>query len=176
MLDVLALAAQISGLLVWSVLKWIGASTAAQEKELLYGRAIIAGASAISFTAKFMSSLCIHSNTTYLLVDLRQKVLNCSSISMLGLVLTSFGWWENFVSDGSSFAFRWMHEVRLRMIKKTRYRFYLVITVWKVALFTAATMVAVTQNGLVSDWQHLFTKFKTSFDKHEYSLTETIQG
>ena len=95
---------------------------------------------------------------------------------MSGLVLTSFGWWENFVSDGSSFAFRWMHEVRLRMIKKTRYRFYLVITVWKVALFAAATMVAVTQNGLVSDWQHLFTKFKTSFDKHEYSLTEIIQG
>ena len=60
-LDVLALAAQISGLLVWSVLKWIGASTAAQEKELLYGWAIIAGASAKFFeTAKYISSLFIH--------------------------------------------------------------------------------------------------------------------
>ena len=95
---------------------------------------------------------------------------------IVGLVLTSFGWWENFVSDGSSAAFRWMHSVRMRMIKKTRYRFYLVITVWKCALFTAAAMVAVTQNGLVSNWRNLFDRFKASFDQHEFTLTDTIRG
>lgn len=96
--------------------------------------------------------------------------------NLVGLVLTSFGWWENFVSDGSSPAFRWMHGVRMRMIKKTRYRFYLVITVWKCVLFGAGTMVAVTQNGLVSNWRNLFEKFEASFDRHDYTLTETIRG
>ena len=55
---------------------------------------------------------------------------------MTGLVLTSAGFWENFVND-RSVLFAWMDRVKMRMVKKTRYPFYIILSIWKALLFSA---------------------------------------
>ncbi len=96
----------------------------------------------------------------------------------IGLILTSFGWWECFVNeDDSAFRFvRWMGGVRMRMIEKTRYFTYLIISVWKATLFFLGAWLIVGFNGLLSEGQplNLFTKFRESFDSHNFNVTEVV--
>jgi hypothetical protein len=51
----------------------------------------------------------------------------------VGLILTSFGWWECFVTPDSVVPpIRWMRRVRDKMIGETRYFTYLWISMIKV--------------------------------------------
>ena len=91
----------------------------------------------------------------------------------LGMILTSFGWWENFVSKPSSNPILdWMATVRTNMIQGTRYFIYLWISIWKTLLFFSGAWLVISLNGVLQNPMNLFHKFADSFDAHSYNITE----
>lgn len=89
----------------------------------------------------------------------------------LGLLLASFGWWENFVHRNSSFSV----VKRLASIKsglnKTRYFTYMFVSMWKIALMFA-TMLAV-RYMIDGQIRPMFSNFKLAFSQHQILVTKT---
>ena len=54
----------------------------------------------------------------------------------IGLVLTSFGWWESFVNEKILSKANFLWRVKINMIENgSRYTAYLIISTWKILLF-----------------------------------------
>ena len=68
----------------------------------------------------------------------------------------------------------WMDQVRLRMINFTRYKFYLIISIWKAAFFFLGTLIIVKFKGLVMTWTSIFDKFQLSLKSHDYTVSEIM--
>ena len=63
-------------------------------------------------------------------------VLEDSWALPVGLLLTSFGWWESFVDETLSSKRNFLWRVKINMIEEgSRYTTYLLISIWKIALF-----------------------------------------
>ncbi|XP_037075582.1 chitin synthase chs-2-like [Pollicipes pollicipes] len=117
-----------------------------------------------------------------------------------GLILTSFGWWENYVvkkrpvakprksekytifevdlskEDGAQKAqarvgfLTFLGNIKYRM-SKTRYIIYLFVSLWKIALFFG--MMVLLMSTRLDDPMNLFTEMKSGFANHTLVINET---
>ena len=79
----------------------------------------------------------------------------------IGAILTSFGWWESFVSEKSKIpTTRYLWRIKTKMIEgQSRYVTYLFITAWKILLFFIFFIVFSTTVNDISDHSQLFDVF-----------------
>ena len=109
--------------------------------------------------------------------DTPDEVLNVWAFP-IGLILTSFGWWESFVSEESKIpSTRYLWRVKTKMIEgQTRYVTYLFITLWKILLsFIYFIGFSVGVNN-ISESSKLFDVFKESFHGNGYTVSYTFNG
>nr|QCI31493.1 chitin synthase [Grandidierella japonica] len=87
--------------------------------------------------------------------------------------LTSFGWWENYVDNKSSFSFvRYLGGIKQRLWR-TRYFTYMFVSVIKVLTFFGI-MILTMGVRLDRDFAALFD-LHTAFNSHPINVTETRQ-
>ena len=94
----------------------------------------------------------------------------------VGMVLTSFGWWESFVAENSRIPLiRHLWQIKRMMIEmKTRYVVYLFVTVWKILLFLGLFIASTAALNNVSDVAVLFDYSTSSFNESTgYHITGT---
>lgn len=85
-------------------------------------------------------------------------------------LLTSCGWWENYVSPQSPFGFiRAMGRVK-EDLKQTRYFTYMFLSLWKVMLFFCIVLVIMFFNG--DEVANLFSLFGVGFGPHKIVVEE----
>jgi hypothetical protein len=58
------------------------------------------------------------------------------------------------------------------MIDRTRYFTYLIISLWKLAVFFSMAWGLSVYTGIVHEPMNLFNKFVASFESHGYNVTE----
>ncbi|CAB4066120.1 CHS1 [Lepeophtheirus salmonis] len=94
----------------------------------------------------------------------------------LGLILTSFAWWESFVSSSNlNFKFiTFLSQIKTAMNSGTRYWLYMVISLLKISIFIGTTVILCKYNGLILDYADLFNKFNDSFSSHFYKVRESL--
>ena len=95
----------------------------------------------------------------------------------VGLFLTSFGWWESFVSQDSVFiGARFLWNLKTEMFEKSfRYFVYFFVSLWKIVLFFCLLLAYATfnLNGGVGD---LFNKYRSSFHSSKYAFAYSSMG
>ncbi|XP_062565710.1 chitin synthase chs-2 isoform X3 [Armigeres subalbatus] len=85
-------------------------------------------------------------------------------------LLTSCGWWENYVSPQSPFGFvRAMGRVK-EDLKQTRYFTYMFLSLWKIILFFCIVLVIMFFNG--DEVANLFSLFGVGFGPHKIVVEE----
>ncbi|KAF0297190.1 Chitin synthase chs-2 [Amphibalanus amphitrite] len=100
----------------------------------------------------------------------RGNVNACWSIP-LAVVLTSFGWWENYVDKKSRVkAIQYLGTIKERM-KTTRYFTYLFVSLWKIMVFFACMVLFMYFR--LENVGDLFSRFTDSFDQHKLFVNET---
>ncbi|XP_040570244.1 chitin synthase chs-2 isoform X2 [Lepeophtheirus salmonis] len=94
----------------------------------------------------------------------------------LGLILTSFAWWESFVSSSNlNFKFiTFLSQIKTAMNSGTRYWLYMVISLLKISIFIGTAVILCKYNGLILDYADLFNKFNDSFSSHFYKVRESL--
>ena len=86
-----------------------------------------------------------------------QWELQYSWMLPLGLFLTSFGWWENFVEETSKFRFNYFWRVKINMIEEdTRYTTYFFLSIWKIAVFFSLFLAFSVDPVVKSDYSFHF--------------------
>ena len=121
----------------------------------------------------------------------------------VGLILISFGWWECYVTDKGPFKFLWsirekmsvgkgevhgkkelinknVAGVQIRLEAKdekapARGPTYFAISLWKMAFFLMCMSIMVKTEGILSQWNTLYTDFTKSFETTEYILKISSQ-
>ena len=121
----------------------------------------------------------------------------------VGLILISFGWWECYVTDKGPFKFLWsirekmsvgkgevhgkkelinknVAGVQIRLEAKdekapARGPTYFAISLWKMAFFLMCMSIMVKTEGILSQWNTLYTDFTKSFESTEYILKISSQ-
>lgn len=88
----------------------------------------------------------------------------------LGLLLASFGWWENFVNRNSSFSLIKRLAKIKESLNKTRYFTYMFVSIWKISLMFA-TMLAI-RYLLDGQIRPIFSNFKLAFNQHTILVTK----
>ena len=93
----------------------------------------------------------------------------------VALILTSCGWWENYVDKHSPLAaVKFLAKIKERL-KQTRYFTYIFVSVWKVLVFFSTMLLA--ELYLMGKVDSLFHHFASGFERHKINITETpIQG
>ncbi|KAK7069529.1 chitin synthase I, partial [Halocaridina rubra] len=87
------------------------------------------------------------------------------------LLLVSFGWWENFVSDRSNVSFiSYLGKIKERMWK-TRYFSYMFISLWKILVFFGFMVICMSER--FGNWSTIFD-LKEAFNPH-YIIYSEIQ-
>lgn len=88
----------------------------------------------------------------------------------ISIVLTSFGWWENYVNSKSSFSLIKKLAETKESLNKTRYFTYIFVSCWKMALMFA-TMLTIRYmiDGQVKP---IFSNFKLAFNQHSILVTK----
>jgi len=92
----------------------------------------------------------------------------------LAVVLTSVGWWENYVDRKSKIGVVQYLGVIKEKMKKTRYWVYLFVSMWKMLLFFASMLFFM--NFRMDSVGDLFTKFTDSFNQHKLFVNETSRA
>lgn len=88
----------------------------------------------------------------------------------LCIVLISFGWWENYLSEDSPIPFISHIGKTRKQYPNSRYFAYVFITVWKCLLFFCSMLVIVyLKEGTV---QFLFDELYNAFQDHAINITE----
>ena len=118
----------------------------------------------------------------------------------VSLVLISFGWWECFVTENGILNYLWKIKEKMSegeaddskkrndgLFNSTVFGFkiqikakddkkpargptYFFLSLWKMGLFLLCMSVMTKTEGIMSDWDVLFTKFTKSFQTNEYIL------
>lgn len=88
----------------------------------------------------------------------------------LCIILISFGWWENYLSDDSPIPFVSNIAQNKKQYPNSRYFAYTFITIWKCLLFLGSMILIVylRENRV----QFLFDNFYDAFQDHEINITE----
>ena len=91
---------------------------------------------------------------------------------VVGLFLTSFGWWESFVDEKSVDPLsKYLWRVKTSMQEqKSRYYTYFWICLWKMALFFALFVGLSAAVSPISEVKYLFDTFSTSFKGNGYNI------
>ena len=91
----------------------------------------------------------------------------------VGAILTSFGWWESFVSENSKIPpIRYLWRIKTKMIEGlSRYVTYLFISAWKILFFFILFIAFSTTVNDISDTSQLFDVFKESMHGYGYNVT-----
>ncbi|XP_059350344.1 chitin synthase chs-2-like isoform X1 [Daphnia carinata] len=86
------------------------------------------------------------------------------------LILTSFGWWENYVDKHSPIGFvKYLGKIKEKM-KATRYFTYIFVSVWKVMVFFCSMLLI--ELLTVGKMDNIFLFFMPGFGDHKVNLTE----
>ncbi|XP_037075045.1 chitin synthase chs-2-like isoform X2 [Pollicipes pollicipes] len=105
------------------------------------------------------------------IVEYQRGNVNACWAIPLAVVLTSFGWWENYVDRKSRVkTIQYLGTIKEKM-KKTRYWTYLFVSLWKVMVFFACMVLFMYLR--LDDVNDLFSKFTDSFDEHKLFVNET---
>ncbi|XP_034946911.1 chitin synthase chs-2 isoform X1 [Chelonus insularis] len=89
------------------------------------------------------------------------------------LILTSCGWWENYVSLQSPIGFvRTLGRVK-KELRLTRYFTYMFISVCKIIIFIISSLVVLYVKG--ENVGHIFTMFGTAFSRREITINASIR-
>ncbi|XP_037071620.1 chitin synthase chs-2-like [Pollicipes pollicipes] len=92
----------------------------------------------------------------------------------LAVVLTSLGWWENYVDRKSKIGIvQYLGTIKEKM-KKTRYWVYLFASLWKILVFFACMLFFMFLR--LDNVGDLFTKFTDSFNQHKIFVNETSRA
>lgn len=91
----------------------------------------------------------------------------------LSLVLISFGWWENFVSDDSPIPAIAKFGKKVNKFENSRYFSYIFISAWKCALFFFSVLVIIHIREGSTDF--LFSNFQDAFMDHTINITEVCK-
>ena len=87
----------------------------------------------------------------------------------VGLLLTSFGWWECYVEEEGHLSKLW--NVKTLMTDGGARGFtYLFISIWKIAVFFGSILVIAPVSKIVPDLNFLFNEFTPAFETNEYFL------
>lgn len=88
----------------------------------------------------------------------------------LSIVLISFGWWENYLSEDSPIPFISSIGRDKKQYPNSRYFAYVFLTVWKCLLFFCSVLVIIyLKEGRV---QFLFDELNDAFQDHSINITE----
>ena len=87
----------------------------------------------------------------------------------VGLLLTSFGWWECYVEEGGLLNNLWNIKT-LMTDGEARGFTYLFISVWKVSIFLLSILVIAPVAKIVPEPSFLFTEFWSAFETNEFIL------
>ena len=87
----------------------------------------------------------------------------------VGLLLTSFGWWECYVEEEGHLSKLW--NVKTLMTDGGARGFtYLLISIWKIAVFFGSILVIAPVSKIVPDLNFMFSEFTPAFEANEYFL------
>lgn len=101
-----------------------------------------------------------------------QKSTDSPWLLSVSVLLVSFGWWENFVEVSSPFPIIQKLGKMKKRLRRTRYFAYLILSVWKMAVFLGMLVVSVKINENQESWLAPFDLFKESFQTHEFIVVE----
>ena len=103
--------------------------------------------------------------------DTPDALINTCAFAV-GAMLTSFGWWESFVSEHSKIPpIRYLWHIKTKMNDDhSRYFIYLFITAWKILVFFTLFIVFSTTVLNISDISLLFNVFKESMHGVGYNV------
>ena len=88
----------------------------------------------------------------------------------VGLLLTSFGWWECYVEENGPLKKLW--EIKTLMTDGNARGFiYFFISLWKMAVFLVCMIIIVPTANILNDWDSLFNLFSQSFQYNEFILS-----
>jgi chitin synthase len=88
----------------------------------------------------------------------------------VAIFLASAGWWENYVDRKSPITMvKELGRLKERL-KRTRYFTYIFISLWKIMLFMASSLLFLHLNG--TQISTLFTHFKDAFAAHPINVTQ----
>lgn len=92
----------------------------------------------------------------------------------IGIFLTSFGWWESFVTQQSSFIVaKFLWGIKTDMFElHTRFFTYLFVSLWKMILFLILFIVFPKAFGNIPTVKFLFDEFHSSFANSVYNLSD----
>ena len=89
----------------------------------------------------------------------------------VALILTSFGWWENYVDKHSPVGFvKYLGKIKERL-QATRYFTYIFVSVWKVLVFLGSMVVI--ELFLVGNMDKIFALFTSGFKPHKLNVTDS---
>ena len=87
----------------------------------------------------------------------------------LGLLLTSFGWWECYVEEGGPLKKLW--DIKTLMTDGGARGFtYFFISLWKIGLFLLCLALMAPLTNIVPEFNTLFTQFAKSFEMNEFTI------
>lgn len=88
----------------------------------------------------------------------------------LCILLISFGWWENYLSEDSPIPFISSFGKKNKQYPNSRYFAYIFITIWKCLLFFCSMLVIIySKEGRV---EFLFDEIYEAFEDHNINITE----
>ena len=92
----------------------------------------------------------------------------------LGVILTSFGWWETFTEEDSWTGLgKQLWKVKKDMIEKTgsRYIVYAIVIPFKILIFLGSMVIITWKTGMIDKPSNLADYFEQSFGNHTYKVT-----
>ena len=93
----------------------------------------------------------------------------------VGLLLTSFGWWECYVEEEGPLKKLW--DIKTLMTDGCARGFiYFFISLWKILLFMVSMIIIAPAADIVPGWNSIFDLFTQSFETNEFILRSADGG
>ncbi|XP_076028581.1 hyaluronan synthase-like protein kkv [Oratosquilla oratoria] len=135
MMDVIALAAQGTGFVLWPIVEYAKQKTSPNSN---------------SIDPQDMWKICL---------------------IPLAVLLTSFGWWENYVDMNARISFiKYLGGIKDRLYRRHRYATYLFVGVWKILIFFSVMLLSMYSR--LDDFKKMFELGK-AFGEFKLNVTET---